>query len=235
MACNTKNKRRKFNMDYEKTNSVLLSGTVSSSPVFSHELYGGEKFFNLVVDVQRLSGVVDSIPVTISEFLMASSKLNFDKGAPIEISGEFRSHNFEENGRSKLILSVFCKDVAERTDNLDVNQIELSGFVCKPPIFRETPFKRQINDILLAVNRPFFKKSDYIPLIAWGRNALFAKNFRVGDKVGIVGRIQSRRYNKVIDDVPYEKTAYEVSIQDITNYEEKIESHLNYDEPGLTF
>lgn len=220
-------------MEYEKTNSVFLSGRVSKAPEFSHELYGGEKFYDFMLDVQRLSGTVDSIPITISERLISLGKFTFQVGEKLDIYGEFRSHNYEENGKSKLLLSVLCKDVAQKSSVSDSNIIELTGFVCKPPIFRETPFKRQINDILLAVNRPFFKKSDYIPLIAWGRNALFAKNFRVGDKISVQGRIQSRKFTKVIDDVSYQKTAYEVSVQDITKYEEKIEAHISLEEKEI--
>lgn len=221
-------------MEYEKTNSVFLSGTVSQPPKLSHELYGGEKFYVITVDVQRLSGTVDSIPVTVSERLISLGKFKFDVGEKLDIYGEYRSHNQDEkNGKSKLLLSVLCKDVAQKSDEVDANNIELTGYICKPPIYRETPFKRQICDILLAVNRPFFKKSDYIPLIAWGRNALFAKNFMVGDKISIQGRIQSRNFTKIIDEISYEKTAYEVSIQEITKYEEKIDAHISFEEKEM--
>ncbi len=221
-------------MEYEKTNSVFLSGTVSQPPKLSHELYGGEKFYVITLDVQRLSGTVDSIPVTVSERLISLGKFKFDVGEKLDIYGEYRSHNQDEkNGKSKLLLSVLCKDVAQKSDEVDANNIELTGYICKPPIYRETPFKRQICDILLAVNRPFFKKSDYIPLIAWGRNALFAKNFMVGDKISIQGRIQSRNFTKIIDEISYEKTAYEVSIQEITKYEEKIDAHISFEEKEM--
>ena len=221
-------------MEYEKTNSVFLSGTVSQPPKLSHELYGGEKFYVIILDVQRLSGTVDSIPVTVSERLISLGKFKFDVGEKLDIYGEYRSHNQDEkNGKSKLLLSVLCKDVAQKSDEVDANNIELTGYICKPPIYRETPFKRQICDILLAVNRPFFKKSDYIPLIAWGRNALFEKNFMVGDKISIQGRIQSRNFTKIIDEISYEKTAYEVSIQEITKYEEKIDAHISFEEKEM--
>lgn len=220
-------------MDYEKTNSVTLSGVVSKAPAFSHKLIGGEAFYDFYMDVQRLSGNVDTIPVTISDRLLKTSGQSFEVGSPLSVSGEFRSHNLEQEGKSKLLLSVLCKEVSEKTSE-DENSIELTGFICKQPIFRETPFKRQINDILLAVNRPFFKRSDYIPVIAWGRNALFAKNFRVGDKVSLKGRIQSRKFSKVIGDQTLEKTAYEVSVQDILTYEEKIDSHISFEEKELS-
>ncbi len=220
-------------MDYEKTNSVTLSGTVSKAPVFSHQLMGGEKFYDFFLDVARLSGTIDTIPVTISGHLLKFSGLSYDVGAHITLNGEFRSHNLEQDGKSKLMLSVLCKDVCDIT-YVDENSIELTGFVCKPPIFRETPFKRQINDILLAVNRPVFKRSDYIPVIAWGRNALLAKNFRVGDKVSLKGRIQSRKFNKVIGDETVEKTAYEVSVQEITSHEEKLDTHISFEEKEMS-
>lgn len=235
MVCNIKlkNKKEKICMDYEKTNSVTLSGTISQKPVFSHQLLGGEAFYDFYLDVARLSGAVDSIPVTISQRLLKSSGIKFEVGTGVSISGEFRSHNLEQEGKSKLLLSVLCKEVAEKAGE-DENCIELTGFICKPPIFRETPFKRQINDILLAVNRPVFKRSDYIPVIAWGRNALYAKNFRVGDMVKIKGRIQSRKFNKVIDGETIEKTAYEVSVQDILQHEEKLDTHISFEEKEMS-
>lgn len=216
-------------METIKTNIVSLSGTITKAPTLSHEILNGEKFYEFMLDIQRLSGAIDTIPVTISERLIQSSKLSFNVGENLLINGEFRSHNQEDNGKSHLILSVLCKEVAP-SSGLDENRIELSGFVCKPPIYRETPFKRQINDILLAVNRPFNKKSDYIPLIVWGRNALMAKNMRVGDQITISGRIQSRKFTKMDGDIALEKTAYEVSVQEILNYEENPSSHVSYDE-----
>lgn len=221
-------------MEYEKTNSVLLSGRVSKEPSYSHELLGGERFFEFTMDIARLSGNVDSVPVTISERLLKACKLDLSVGAGVDIAGEFRSHNMEDGGRSKLVLSVLCKDITEKSSEQDVNAIELVGYICKPPVYRETPFKRQINDILLAVQRPFFKKSDYIPVIAWGRNASYAANFHVGDKIAIKGRVQSRKFNKVIEGETLEKTAYEVSVQEITNHEERVDSHVSFTESALS-
>ncbi len=220
-------------MEYEKANSVFLSGKVSKEPEYSHELLGGEKFYEFIMDIARLSGTIDSIPVTISERLLKACKIDLSVGAGVDISGEFRSHNMEEGGRSKLVLSVLCKDISEKYSEEDANVIELVGYICKPPIYRETPFKRQINDILLAVQRPFFKKSDYIPIIAWGRNAAYAVNFHVGDKIAIKGRVQSRKFNKVIEGETLEKTAYEVSVQEITNHEERMDSHVSLKEDVL--
>lgn len=213
-----------------RKNEVTLSGKVSSSPVFSHEFGGGERFYEFILDVNRLSGAVDSLPVTISENLLKTvSFTDFSVGEEIEINGDFRSYNQEINGKSKLILSVFCKSVSPKTSQIDKNNIDLLGYVCKPPTYRVTPLNRQINDILLAVNRQN-KKSDYIPLIIWGRNATMAKDYKVGDCVGIRGRVQSRKFNKVIGDVAEERTAYEVSVQDVYEYIPKIEKHLIFDE-----
>lgn len=216
-------------MDYEKTNLVVISGKIVTEPAFSHELVGGEKFYECNLEVRRLSSATDTIPVTVSEKILSAERELFTLGSKIEINGEFRSHNREEEGKSKLLLSVFCKQATPQT-GADKNFIQLDGFVCKPTNFRTTPFNRQINDILLAVNRPLYKKTDYIPLIAWGRNAIFAQKFEVGDRVLVEGRIQSRQFVKNINGVEQTKTAYEVSVQDISLLEEDVVSHLGYEE-----
>ena len=217
-------------MQHLRKNEVILSGKVSSPPVYSHEVAGGEKFYEFILDVRRLSDAVDSLPITISERLMQTQSFtDFKKGDALEITGDFRSHNQEAEGKSKLILSVFCKSVAPKTDEIDANQIDLVGYVCKPPIYRVTPLNRQINDLLLAVNRQN-RKSDYIPLIIWGRNATMAKDYKVGDCIGIKGRVQSRIFTKVIGDVAEERTAYEVSVQEVYSYLPKFEKHLNFNE-----
>lgn len=197
-------------MSYEQmqNNKVCLSGRIASVPQFTHEIMG-EGFYDLTVAVRRLSGQDDLIPLTISERLMKGE--NFEIGSPIGIIGQLRSYNKFAENKSKLVLKVFVRELTE--PNVDEpNTIEIDGFVCKPPIYRTTPFKREISDMLIAVNRAY-NKSDYIPTIAWGRNARYASGFEVGERVHIVGRIQSRVYQKQLDDgVVEDRTAYEVSV-----------------------
>lgn len=197
-------------MSYEQmqNNKVCLSGRIVSEAVFSHEIMG-EGFYDLNIAVKRLSGQEDIIPLTVSERIMEHE--NFGVGALIGVIGQFRSYNKLVDSRSKLVLRVFVRELAV-PDEDDPNTIEIDGFVCKQPIYRTTPFKREITDMLIAVNRAY-GKSDYIPAIAWGRNARYAGNFAVGDRVKIVGRIQSRVYQKMLEDgSSEERTAYEVSI-----------------------
>lgn len=200
-------------MSYElmQNNKVYLAGRVEDSPTFSHDILG-ESFYDLNLEVKRLSGQHDIIPLTISERLMENKE--FIKGALIGINGQLRSYNKISDGRSKLVLRVFVREL-DVADEEFPNSIDMEGFICKPPIYRTTPFKREITDMLVAINRAY-NKSDYIPAIAWGRNARFAGNFEVGDKVKIVGRIQSRVYKKQNEDGTSEdRTAYEVSITKI--------------------
>lgn len=197
-------------MSYEQmqNNQVYLSGQIASEIEFSHEIMG-EKFFDTTVSVERLSGQTDIIPITISDRLMEGQ--NFEIDNLIGLIGQFRSYNKIVDGKSKLVLRVFVRELCECDENAP-NVIELEGFVCKPPVYRTTPFKREIADLLIAVNRAY-NKSDYIPAIAWGRNARYASTFNVGDKIHLVGRIQSRIYQKSLDDGTIEeRVAYEVSI-----------------------
>ena len=163
------------------------------------------------------------MPVTVSEKLIGE---NFKKGKNVALKGQFRSYNKLEDGKSKLVLTVFVRELIEYSSTMNPNIIELVGYVCKTPTYRTTPFKREICDVLVAVNRSY-NKSDYLPCIAWGRNARFVKDLEVGKKVAIVGRIQSREYQKKTDDgLVVSKVAYEISINKISDenveYEEEI-------------
>ena len=203
-----------------ENNHLVLVGKVTSDKTYSHEIYG-EKFYIFDLEVPRLSKAIDVIPITVSERLLTN--LNLEIGKKLIIKGQFRSYNSYENEKNRLILTVFAKDIIEVVDNEEeqedeekketvTNEVVLSGYVCKKPIYRQTPFDREIADLLLAVNRAY-NKSDYIPCIAWGRNARFCQNLEVGTEVKIVGRVQSRKYEKKFEDGTSEvRVAYEVSI-----------------------
>ena len=201
--------------NYTENNYLVLIGNIISDKTFSHEIYG-EKFYLFNLEVPRLSGNADIIPITISERLIANFDLSIGKKVVVE--GQFRSYNSYENERNRLVLTVFAKDIIEDKGEQEEqkekvsNEVVLKGYICKKPIYRQTPFGREIADILLAVNRAY-NKSDYIPCIAWGRNARFCENMEVGTEVKIVGRVQSRIYEKKFEDGRVEqRVAYEVSI-----------------------
>ncbi len=198
-------------------NKVTLQGEVNSNPIFSHEIYG-ESFYEFQLLVKRLSDTYDTIPVTVSYRLLVDN--NIQLGDTIAFEGQFRSYNKIEDGKSKLMLTVFVREFLMEQDVITPNQIEITGYICKEPIYRVTPFKREICDVLLAVNRSY-NKSDYLPCIAWGRNARYMKNFVIGDKVTVTGRIQSREYQKKLDnDDVVTKIAYEVSLSKICSDKE---------------
>ena len=205
-----------MNVQTEKNNKVFISGEIVSEAEFSHEVYG-EGFYEFFVRVLRLSGQADILPVTISERLIAGNSLCV--GSMLSAIGQFRSYNKIEDGRSRLMLTVFVREIVEPAPQKNPNSIVLSGYICKPPVYRTTPFNREIADILIAVNRAY-NKSDYIPCIAWGRNARFVKNLTVGDKVALSGRIQSREYQKKLsDEQVVTMTAYEVSVSKLAVYD----------------
>ena len=203
--------------NYLENNYLTLVGKVTGEKTFSHEIYG-ERFFVFSLSIPRLSGNSDIIPVTVSERLINDEMLQ--EGKTLLIKGQFRSYNSYEH---RLILTVFAKDIVEVDENNDeenemvkketvTNEVVLTGYICKKPIYRQTPFGREIADLLLAVNRAY-NKSDYIPCIAWGRNARFCQNIEVGVQVKIVGRVQSRTYEKKFEDGTVEtRVAYEVSV-----------------------
>lgn len=206
-----------MNHDLLDNNKVFLQGKVTSEPTFSHEIFD-EAFYNLNLAIPRLSGQEDIIPITISDRLLADKKLKI--GDMIAIKGQFRSYNKIEDEKSKLILTVFVREICDYDQNANPNTIEIFGYICKSPIYRTTPFNREITDMLMAVNRSY-NKSDYIPCITWGRNARFVGSMPVGTKLEVVGRIQSREYLKKYNetDEPVKKVAYEISVSKVSTCE----------------
>ena len=215
--------------NYLENNYLTLVGKVTGEKKFSHEIYG-ERFYIFNLSIPRLSGNSDIIPITVSERLIKEDTLQ--EGNKLLIKGQFRSYNSYENEKNRLILTVFAKDIMEVEENEEeendivrkdivTNEVVLVGYICKKPIYRQTPFGREIADLLLAVNRAY-NKSDYIPCIAWGRNARFCQNLEVGTQVKVVGRVQSRAYEKKHEDGSVEtRVAYEVSIGSLEVVEEK--------------
>ena len=230
--------------NYLENNYLTLVGKVTGEKKFSHEIYG-ERFYIFNLSIPRLSGNSDIIPITVSERLIKEDTLQ--EGNKLLIKGQFRSYNSYENEKNRLILTVFAKDIMEVEENegeeendivrkdIITNEVVLVGYICKKPIYRQTPFGREIADLLLAVNRAY-NKSDYIPCIAWGRNARFCQNpciawgrnarfcqnLEVGTQVKVVGRVQSRTYEKKHEDGSVEtRVAYEVSIGSLEVVEEK--------------
>ncbi len=209
-------------------NITILIGTIASVPQLSHEVYG-EKYFSAQIAIPRLSGKQDYIPITISERLLCDyypAPMDY-----VKLVGQYRSYNNYSGAGNKLILTVFVKEIIyideqslENNTYMDTNpnQVFLNGFICKSPTYRTTPLKREISDLLLAVNRSY-KKSDYIPCIAWGRNAKYIQGLDVGTNLKIWGRIQSREYQKHISEKEtVNKTAYEVSISKLEVVESEI-------------
>jgi len=192
-------------------NKGKLIGRIAKELDGSFEVEG-EIFYEGKIAVNRLSDVEDVLPFTISEKLIKAYNLDLHEGQEIGFCGELRSYNRMIEGKSRLILSFFVKEILKEETNC--NELSLVGYICKEPVYRTTPFNRQICDILVAINRPNFNKSDYIPCILWGRNARLMQSQKVGTKVHLLGRIQSRAYRKEIEEGIFEeRTAYEVSCQ----------------------
>jgi len=206
----------------QENNIVKLAGKITGEPEMTHEIEG-EKFWEFPLEIRRLSGVTDTLPITVPEKVLELADIKLENGKTIGLIGELRSYNKQVDGKSKLIISTFAKVIGEMdlSNVSDENYISLNGFICKQPIYRVTPFNREICDAILAVNRKNFK-SDYLPLISWGRNAKYLENLPVGTKINIEGRIQSRKYTKTIDGISEERTAYEVSVQKLVNLDKEL-------------
>lgn len=186
-------------------NQIVLRGTLASLPQFSHENHD-RRFFRFLLDVPRLSGFVDTLPVIAEESLLNEAELS---GGMITVSGQIRSHNIRSDGRRHLLIFVFALSI-RCEDGEPVNDVILEGPICREPTYRRTPLGREICDVMLAVPRAF-QRADYLPCILWGRTALEAAQCHTRDRIRICGRLQSRKYTKVTETGSEERTAYEVS------------------------
>lgn len=193
----------------ETGNYLRLSGILTDAPTYGHEVFG-EKFYYATLSVPRLSGTEDLLPITLSERLMDGADLT--EGMPLSIEGQLRSYNKVIEGAGRLLITGFAQRIMPLDDGENPNQVQLVGALCKLPSYRTTPFGREIADLMLAVNRAY-GKSDYIPCITWGRTARFASHLKVGDHIQLLGRFQSRAYQKQLPDgTIIGKMAYEVSV-----------------------
>mgnify|MGYP004576760453 FL=1 len=201
----------------ETGNSIHLRGHVCQPLQFGHELFG-EQFFVTTLRVPRLSGAEDFLPITLSERLLIDEPIA--AGSILCLDGQLRSYNKVVEGSGRLLITAFAQRLLPEEDEENPNRVQLTGALCKAPSYRTTPFGREIADLMLAVNRSY-GKSDYIPCITWGRTARYAANLKIGDKVQLVGRFQSRNYQKQLPDgTILNKVAYEVSVSRLSTMKE---------------
>lgn len=192
-------------MTTQTRNEVLLEGTALEAPVLSHENHG-TRFYRFPLEVPRLSGTPDTLPVLLPEPLLDTVHTE----APLRVQGQLRSFNNRSGVGNRLVLTVYAQAIQPGTGE-PCNRILLSGALCKPPIFRRTPLGRSICDLMLAVSRRY-GRADYLPVIAWGQLAVRAARLQVGDPLSLEGRVQSRAYRKVLEDGSIQdRVAYEVS------------------------
>ena len=204
----------------ELGNYLRLSGMLMDEPVYGHEVFG-EKFYYATLSVPRLSGAEDLLPITLSERLMDGDSLHI--GLPLTFEGQLRSYNKVIEGAGRLLITGFAQRILPSGGDENPNQVQLTGALCKLPSYRTTPFGREIADLMLAVNRAY-GKSDYIPCITWGRTARFASHLKVGDRVTLLGRFQSRAYQKQLaDGTVVGKMAYEVSVGRLTMAQDTVQ------------
>lgn len=187
-------------------NQITLRGTLSAPPVFSHENHG-KQFFRLFLEVPRLSGAVDILPVIAEQSLLEGTQVC--ECGMLTVTGQIRSHNVRRDGRRHLMIFVFAASL-QCEEGEPLNDVTVEGYLCREPVYRRTPLGREICDVMLAVPRAF-QRADYLPCILWGRTALEASRCHTRDRIGITGRLQSRVYTKVTEEGSEERTAYEIS------------------------
>lgn len=187
-------------------NCITLRGSLSELPTFSHENHN-RRFYRFTLDVPRLSGTVDTLPVIAEDVLVES--IDPSGGEMLTVTGQVRSHNQYVDGVRRLMIFVFAASITCE-DGEPINDVMLEGPLCKEPTYRRTPLGREICDAMLAVPRPFHR-ADYLPCILWGRTAQEVSACHTRDEIRIYGRLQSRVYTKMTADGSVERTAYEIS------------------------
>ena len=190
----------------QSANHIALTGCLASAPQYSHSNHG-RRFYSFFLEVARLSGTVDRLPILASEALLAATPV--EEGDGLSLEGQIRSFNNRSSEGRRLVISVLAEKISVTSAPHD-NRVTLEGIICKDPVYRRTPLGREICDIMLAVNRPY-RRADYLPCILWGRCAQEVSAYPVGTPLHITGRLQSREYIKLIDGTAEQRTAYEIS------------------------
>ena len=187
-------------------NQIIVRGSLTALPRFSHENHG-KRFFRFSLEVPRLSGNVDILPVVAEEKIL--NQMDLSGGEMLTVIGQIRSHNTRQEGVRRLLVFIFAADMIAE-DAEPMNDVMIEGPLCREPVYRRTPLGREICDAMIAVPRAF-NRADYLPCILWGRTAQDISRCHTRDRVRITGRLQSRVYTKLTDDGPIERTAYEIS------------------------
>lgn len=187
-------------------NAITARGMLYQLPNYSHENHG-RQFYRFVLEVPRLSGVMDYLPVIAEKQLL--DEIDPCGGCMITVCGQIRSHNQRTDGRRHLLIFIFATSITVE-DGEAINDVVLEGALCREPIFRRTPLGREICDVMLAVPR-VFRRADYLPCILWGRTAQEISACHTRDQIRICGRLQSRTYTKLTDTGSEERIAYEIS------------------------
>ena len=191
----------------QSINEVVLQGSLLRLPELSHENHG-RKFYRFFLEVPRLSGTVDILPVVAEEALL--NQMDLSGGSMLTVRGQIRSHNVRTEGKRRLLIFAFAASIRAE-EGEPINEVTLAGPLCKEPTYRRTPLGREICDVMLAVPRAFHR-ADYLPCILWGRTAQELSACHIRDRIHITGRLQSRLYTKVTDQGPTQRTAYEISV-----------------------
>lgn len=187
-------------------NQITVRGQLIELPEFSHENHG-KRFYRFSLDIPRLSGNADRLPIVVEERILDT--IDLSGGSMLTVNGQVRSHNTRSGSGRHLLIFIFASSITAENGE-PCNNVILEGPLCKEPIYRRTPLGREICDAMLAVPRTF-RRADYLPCIFWGRTAEEISCCHTGDRIRIEGRLQSRTYTKHTEEGAVERVAYEVS------------------------
>lgn len=190
----------------QSENQITIRGSLLSLPQPSH-LNHGIPFWSFQLEVPRLSGTTDMVPVIAPEPLLEA--LDPTAGDMIFAQGQIRSHNVLSADRRHLQIFLFAGEL-QAEEGPPMNEVHVKGNLCRDPVLRRTPLGRDICDLMLAVPRAYHR-ADYLPCILWGSTAQEAAGLSCRDPIEIWGRLQSRTYTKQLGDRAETRTAYEIS------------------------
>lgn len=178
-------------------NYVKLCGVVGQEPTRSHTECSRE-YYTAILEVERASGTKDEVPMLVPERIARTLK----RGKKMIIEGNVITHN--ESGHLLVRVKARCAAAVDKKVEC-CNIVELQGYICKDPYYRDLG-KREITNLIVAVNSG--RHAYYVPVIVWGKDARRLAKCSVGEQVSIHGRLQSRKYIGKSIEIG---TAYEVS------------------------
>lgn len=180
-------RKKKFSIN----NLVEIKGEIVSYFDYDHS-WKGERLYSFTLAVNNEDGIVEFIPISISERNIGSERNMM--GRRVKVIGKFNYYTKIINGQNNKIFKVMALNLELiGSTERDSNQIYIDGKILFEPKFRITLKGKKITKLIISIENNYGKKKVF-PVIVFGEAAEKLKLLKPEDNLQVTGKIQSRKY-----------------------------------------